>query len=246
MVILKMTYAKYPLKFCAIGLYFILIATCVPTAFAQSLNDTYPCKLFVKSVTPLDVSLWTGAALFAPEVLENIEIIYTYPIDDGLSNDFLEALTKSIINETNSILIGKEISEDQLVVEGSFSSWFDTRSAMAHSAEPGAISDTEYFKSTIGSFLQNQNSAEAWIIAGDQIQDLPIGYNDGERRIRWTWKQSWESAESTMAQFKKQGWAEEYSQIKVNPDTPSMRQGSDSQRKWTFPLQSCLDAASVE
>ena len=217
-----MTYVKYPLKFCAIGLYCNLIATCVPTTFAQSQDDTHPCLLSVNKVTPLDVSLWTGAALFAPEISENIEIIYTYPIDDVLRDD----VTNSSKIDIDSILIGKIVSDNQLVVERPLSSLVQENSWATHRiARPEVNLDIE----------------DRWFIAGDQIQNLPDGYS-GEKR-HWTLKQSWESA---MTHSNKRVLAEEYSQIEVNPDTSLMRQGSDSQRKGAGPLLSCLDAESVE
>ena len=241
-----MIYVKYPLKCCAIGLYFILIATWVPTAFAQSQDDAHPCLLSVNKVTPLDVSFWTGAALFAPEILENIEIIYTYPIDGVLRDDVLiDAETKLSKINTNSILIGKLGSVNQFVVKGSLSSLLvqenNLPSAMAL-ARPGAIPDTEdrAIQNGFLALIRNHAGAENWAITRDQIPNLP-DYS-GEKKY-WTSKQRWESA---MAHSKKQVWAEEYSQIDVNPDTPLMRQGSDGQRKWAVPLQSCLDAASVE
>ena len=235
MVILKMIYVKYPLKCCAIGLYFILIATCVPTAFAQSQDDAHPCLLSVNKVTPLDVSFWTGAALFAPEILENIEIIYTYPIG---------YVTESSKIDIDSILIGKIDSDNQLVVESSLSSLVQKNN---HSSElalamQGAISDTEdrAIQNGFLALIRNHAGAEDRVIIRDQIQNLP-DYSDENRY--WTLKQSWESA---MAHSMKQVWAEEYSQIEVNPDTSLMRQGSDSQRKGAGPLLSCLDAESVE
>ena len=223
-----MTYAKYPLKFCAIGLYFILIATCVPTAFAQSQDYTLPCLLSVNKVTPRDVSLWTGAALFAPEILEKIEIIYTYPIDGVLRNDVLiDAETNLRKINTNSILIGKLGSVNQFVVKGSLSSLL-AQENNPHPAKalarPRAISDTE-----------------DRAITRDQIPNLP-DYS-GEKKY-WTSKQRWESA---IAHSKKQVWAEsQIDQIEAEHGVSIEHQGSDGQRKWTFPRKSCLEAASVE
>ena len=160
--------------------------------------------------------------MFAPEILENIEIIYTYPID-GVMRDAVTNLSKIDID---SILIGKIVSDNQLVVERPLSSLVQENSwATLRIARPGANLDIE----------------DRWFIAGDQIQNLPDGYS-GENRY-WTLKQSWESA---MTHSNKRVLAEEYSQIEVNPDTSLMRQGSNSQRKGAGPLLSCLDAESVE
>ena len=213
-----MTYAKYLLKFCAIGLYFILIATCVPTVFAQSQDDTHPCLLSVNKVTPLDVSLWTGAALFAPEILENIEIIYTYPIDDVPIDD----VTKS----SNFLLIGKRYSDKQLLVEGWLSSFVQKNDIPASTAL-SAAGTMMAFSAGRGAILDIEDRL---LITRDQIQDL-ADYS-GEKR-HWTLNQSWESAITHHSKKR------EYSQIEVNPDILFMPQGAS-------PLLSCLDAESVE
>lgn len=77
-----LNHAKIPLKFCAVGLCLISIGTCFPTALAHphaGADEIY--LLSVKRVTSLYATLWTGAILFAPKRMEDIEIIYSYSID---------------------------------------------------------------------------------------------------------------------------------------------------------------------
>ena len=110
MMIFKMIHAKYSLKFCAIGLYFISIVTCLPTvsALAQA-SDYETCLLSVSKVTPLYISLWTAAVLSAPKSLENIKIIYAYPRD---AVD-VEKMTE---RNTDNWLVGEIDNDRQLVI----------------------------------------------------------------------------------------------------------------------------------
>ena len=104
----KLTCAKWPLKFCTVSLYLISIGTCIPSAFAQSQASAYETGLLsVNQVSPFYVSLWTGAVLFAPKSLENIEIIYLYPMD---------AVEESDKRNIENWLIGKIENDRQLVI----------------------------------------------------------------------------------------------------------------------------------
>ena len=113
----KLTHAKYPLKFCAVGLYLILIGTCLPTAFTQTQAEADETHLlYVNKVTPLYVSLWTGAVLFAPKSLENIEVIFLYPID---------AVEESDTRNIGNWLWGSIDNDRQLVIRRPSSSDID-------------------------------------------------------------------------------------------------------------------------
>ena len=168
MMIFKMTHAKYSLKFCAISLY--LISTCLPTAFAQSQAG---CLLSVNKVTPLYVSLWAGAVLTAPKSLENIKIIYTYPINVGYAQ-LADAVGVEKTNIDNW-LVGKIDNDRQLVI-----------------GKPPPIATLR--PSQENDWLEGLTDPERNglnIVTDNQIKALS---DSSDEKIYWTSKLRWESA----------------------------------------------------
>ena len=186
-----MANAKYSLKFCAINLYLILIGTCLPTvsALAQAGVDE-TCLLSVNKVTPLYVSLWTGAVLFAPKSLENIKIIYAYPRD-------AVDIEKTTKRNTGNWLVGEIDNDRQLVIgrpssQENYHSWFER--SLSESLKPDGFNN---------------------IVTDSQIQALSDSVSE---KVYWTSKLRWKSAIS-WATHKKQALDEKYSQTDVNSNT---------------------------
>ena len=191
MMIFKMIHAKYSLKFCAIGLYFISIVTCLPTvsALAQA-SDYETCLLSVSKVTPLYISLWTAAVLSAPKSLENIKIIYAYPRD---AVD-VEKMTE---RNTDNWLVGEIDNDRQLVIgrpssQENYHSWFER--SLSESSESNGFNN---------------------IVSDSQIQALSDSVYE---KVYWTSKLRWQSA-INWATHNKQVLDEKYSQTDVNSNT---------------------------
>lgn len=134
----NLTCAKCSLKFCTASLYLISIGTCLPSAFAQSqASADETCLLYVNQVSSFYVSLWTGAVLFAPKSLENIEIIYLYPMD---------AVEESDKRNIENWLVGKIDNDKQLVIgklpSQNNSDWADLSSYSSESGMSKIVTDS--------------------------------------------------------------------------------------------------------
>lgn len=71
--------------------------------------------LYINKVSPRTVAWWTGMVIFAPENLENIEIIYLYPIEK-LEESHLIGLDYAIAKRNGSsdrLLIGRPQCNDR-------------------------------------------------------------------------------------------------------------------------------------
>ena len=220
----KLTRAKWSLKFCTVSLYLISIGTCLPTAFAQSQASAYEtCLLSVNQVSPFYISLWTGAVLFAPKSLENIEIIYLYPMD---------AVEESDKRNIENWLIGKIDNDRQLVIGKppyqDNSNWGEHLSYLSESGLSKIVTD-----SPIPTLSDSNREKMFWT-----------------SKLRWKSALDWATSKQNVwgENFPKTdiNLHTETTSLQV-PDTSFSHYDSDSQRKETNSPSPCLitEAAKV-
>ena len=220
----KLTCAKWPLKFYTASLYLISIGTCLPSAFAQSQASAYETYLlYVNQISTFYVSLWTGAVLFAPKSLENIEIIYMYPMDAVEESDKrnIENWFIGKIDNDRQLLIGKPPSQNN-------SNWAEHLSYLSESGLNKIVTDSPIPD------LSDSNSEKVFWTSKLRWKSA-IDWATHKQKV---WGEKSPKAESNLHS--------ETASLQV-PDTSLSRHDRDSQSKKTDSPSPCLitEAARV-